>query len=1668
MRAFSIFVLLFFIIFNVNSQIVESGVVKYGNEWIDYNKDYYKIQISEDGIYHITYQQLVNSGLDIDNIEGKDFKLFVYGVEVPLYLSTEGKFGSTDYIEFYGEKNRSQLDYFLYRDKGFIFNPDYSLFTDIATYFLTIEKNSPNKRFTPIDNDLTSGLPSVEEYYIEEAKLVNTESFVKPLRDHKNHIYKSNFDIGEGFGTKLQKINTFKLNTSNFINIGKLPILNVRYTTNLGSHKIRFHLNNKFLKEKVNKGFTCRTEKFNVPFNEMKPVMDLKVEGTDDSDYTDRNSVSIISLKYTREFKFLNKSYYKFNIEKSSFTKYIEVQDFDVAGSSFVLYDVVSGTRQIPVVENNLVKFKLLPSDTLRKLVLVNMDKSTKEVNKIEKINFFDYLQVKDKNYIIVSDKDRFVDESGKNWVDEYSNYRSSVEGGSHKTYIVNIHDIYDQFGYGVDRHVIGLNNFLIYLKDKFINPEYIFIIGKAIEYSEIRTEEQRNNLNNLFFVPTYGYPGSDNLLVARYKKDYPVLPIGRIAARDYNGIEKYLNKVKRHEDYLQYSQTQEDKEWMRKVIHLVGGSSDIINQIESYMRTMAYIANRGKLGADVHTYKRTSGNAQQSVTERIVDDIEEGAGIITFYGHSGIGGTDFNIENLQNDRYPVFYSLGCYSGNIHTSVENGQSEAFVLDDHGVLVYAGTSGTGFTGSLGNLGKKIYEYTGGELYGEGLGKIIQKAIKVLGENNFDIGTVTLDQQFTFHGDPAVSLYKHPGPDYLIDYTSIITNPAIINSNSPDFKFEFDVLNIGVGIKDSLVIKVLRKLPKGTVDTTYTKIKAPTFKSKVSITLPTFNIDGIGENHVSVFLDPQNAIQELPSPDAEGNNILSNPNTGENDFSFYIVNNGVKPIYPEEFAIIGNKDIKLQASSFNFFIEPQNYIFQIDTTELFNSPSLKTSKVLGEGGIIEWKPEIDFQHNQVYYWRISPDSLNQSLSYLWQNSSFVYLQNSTEGWNQSHYFQYLKDEFDGTEFIGRRLSFNKKRYSIKIKGQKYNPSSRKIAFIDGETWGEANPLHRRPCINILAWGPDNWYRNITGHDYGSLQNQFDLTATFTYKTNTQDQRKGIKDLLENIPDSTTVYIYTILGNQNQSLNPETWAQDSIDLGYNLFSVLEKYGAKKIRLMETKGTVPYIFIFKKGFGVLHERIGKTINDVFEVEQDVTINNPKGKLHSKVIGPVKKWKDVLWNERWDKPSEDDLQYYSYLKVYKMNREGEEILVDSLNTRYELDISSIEAKDYPYLKFEYFAYDRRDRRPPILNYWRVHYDGVADAVLVNDDRAYFYKDTLDYGDIFKFKTKVFNNTPVDMDSLLVKFKIKKQNNEEVIINKKFGKLLGNSEYFIEFEYPSNEIQGLNEFSVELNPNKDQYEKYYFNNIGIKRFYVKKDTENPIMDVTFNGTHIMDGDIINPRTQISIMLNDNNKFLLLNDKSIYKNLTIIYPSGTVHDIDINSDTDIEFIPAESIDNNVAKLVYSHDFITEDGEYQLIVQASDISGNLSGENEYKISFKVNSKEQISSVYNYPNPFTTSTKFVFNITGIDPPENIVIKIMTLSGKIVRELTNVDLGDLDIGQNITKKSWDGTDEYGRKLANGIYLYQVKAVNSEGKEFEAMEENFDGEGNSFKKGFGKLVILR
>ncbi len=96
--------------------------------------------------------------------------------------------------------------------------------------------------------------------------------------------------------------------------------------------------------------------------------------------------------------------------------------------------------------------------------------------------------------------------------------------------------------------------------------------------------------------------------------------------------------------------------------------------------------------------------------------------------------------------------------------------------------------------------------------------------------------------------------------------------------------------------------------------------------------------------------------------------------------------------------------------------------------------------------------------------------------------------------------------------------------------------------------------------------------------------------------------------------------------------------------------------------------------------------------------------------------------------------------------------------------------------------------------------------------------------------------------------------------------------------------------------------------------------------------------------------------------------------------------------------------------------------------------------------------------------FVLTGSKIPDQFKIQILSVSGKVVREITKDELGPLHIGRNVTQYAWNGTDEFGDPLANGVYLYRV-VTKIGGQTIEHRSTEAD---SYFHKGFGKMYLMR
>jgi hypothetical protein len=418
-------------------------------------------------------------------------------------------------------------------------------------------------------------------------------------------------------------------------------------------------------------------------------------------------------------------------------------------------------------------------------------------------------------------------------------------------------------------------------------------------------------------------------------------------------------------------------------------------------------------------------------------------------------------------------------------------------------------------------------------------------------------------------------------------------------------------------------------------------------------------------------------------------------------------------------------------------------------------------------------------------------------------------------------------------------------------------------------------------------------------------------------------------------------------------------------------------------------------------------------------------------------------------------------LQVIGISDEETHEVLKVVNLESEISLEDISANDYPYITLKFLSKDSELNSPAQLGFWRILYEGLPDFALSTNQNFRFEKDTLQQGEDLAVSFNVEALNYYQSDSVFIDILIVDEKNQSLSFKEPITFNDANLTTF-EFRYNTSELSGKYKFSVNLNSDAEVKEKTYFNNFGVREFIVVKDILNPILDVSFDGDKILDGDLISSKPVINILLRDENPYLLLDDPSIIQ-IALISPSNIEEEINVN-DTRLTFKPATNSNKNEAMLEFRPELL-EDGLYKLIVQATDISKNISGNLNFERSFEVVNDQLISNVLNYPNPFSTSTEFVFTLTGNQIPDELKIQIMTVTGKIVKEIFMEELGSLKVGINRTTYRYDGTDDFGNKLANGVYLFKVVAkVNGE----SINKYEIESISNQFKNNLGKMVILR
>ena len=1666
----------------------------YGNEWINYSQTYYKLKVGNTGIFRVSKGALDLAGLP-GSTPASELSLWHNGQEVAIYTSTAGILGSGDFIEFYGKTPDGKYDTELYSSPAKQTSDKICLFTDTSAYFLTYSSGT-HLRYAQQANTIPATPPAIEPFvWATSGKYYGLKNRATLGSTIINSIFfSSQFGDGEGFinnlyfnfNTPTVSVPTPKLETN--ANVDATITSNVIFTsteTQFHSFDVAVGTNTIATNIPAGKNDVIHFTQ-NVPSSMMGTAntgIKFSQPGNTSTSW-DWYGQSFVEIRYPRNLIMTNTSYLEFQLDASSAAQYLEFSNMLNSGNTPRLYDLTNNAFYTGDVQvNGKIRFLLSPSLLPREFVLYSDNNTTNlaTIIPVKTFQFTNYTNGNNEgNYVIVSHKDLEASSGGANYLQEYKDYRQSTNGGSFTVQVADVSELYDQFAWGLESHPLAIKHFLKYGYNTWTNkPEYAYMIGRGVLYNQ--NKDYLADRAKYYFpnVPTYGDPGSDVDLVNFTYVNIQDIKIGRLSVWNGDEIGIYLNKVKAFEAARKPAAfpTPATENWKKIGLHIAGGSDVGLQNgtlLPQLLQAKSLIEDTLS-GKYITTVAKNTSSTIQTITSAMIDSmINSGVSQITYYGHGFSGGFEYNLNDPETytsaPRLPVFTALGCDISQCFALATNKTvTERYILAPNAgsIAMVAGTN-TGYTNWLSPYLQTIYKEYSYNSYGKDIGTQTQQAF-----NKTQAATVPNNQDFSLaqaecmllSGDPATGMAQPLLPDYYISDASLATFPTNVNSKSGSFQLRVVSRNLAEAIGDTVLVSVEHINPQGVTTTvTLHPIAKLTNTDTFYATVPVDEFGDIGLNKYRVTIDPSNAIPEI----SEANNTAT--------LEIFIFSDDLVPVYPREFGIVNTSSVTLKASTLNVFHPVANYLFQIDTSELFTSP-LAATTINSVGGILKWQPNIPLKDSTVYYWRTTIDS-SQGNSRHWTSSSFIYLANGAPGWNQSHYFQWKKDAFDANLRLDadRKFRFAKTQNTAYLNNTIWRSTASQAnmrIFVNDVLLQSAQTVTSAGSIQFMIIDSisgqvlrnDSAAAVAAGADEPQL-NQSKGHWVKEFRTGTATGRINAANYLrDSIPAGQYVFIKNVFfdGPGGHS------AQNFVDtfkiggpVGGTLYDAIYDLGFTAIDSYTYAR--PFIFGMRKGYpATIQQRMGSN-TDSISLSYDFDSYPTRGQMNSTIIGPAKEWTSLKWRTKTlDNQAANDT---AFVKVYGIDAGNNETPLFTTTNR-DTSIAGISATQYPSLRMEWISTDSTTRSSTQQDYWRVLFTPAPEAAL-NPAAFFTWTDSVQVGQKMHLGIGIENLTETPMDSLLVRYKvIDAANISNPLASIRYRALPGLDTIHAELTFDPAPFPGSNQLFIEANPDNDQPEQYHPNNLGYIRFGIATDRTNPLLDVTFDGVHILDRDIVSAKPFIKVLLKDENKYLALDDTSLVT-MSLRYPGANGQTQVIPFDGSIcKFVPSSStVGKNEASIEFKPNQL-DDGIYKLSVAGRDKSGNKAGGvggATYDVEFEVVNKTTVSNVLNYPNPFSTSTAFVFTLTGSQLPTQFKIQILSVTGKVVKEITRQELGILHIGRNITEYKWDGKDQYGQTLGNGVYMYRVVTAFS-GEQAEHRDSKAD---DYFKNGWGKMYIMR
>lgn len=1553
--------------------------------WIEYEREYLKLGIGDDGIYRLTKGDL--QAYLPSTVDPRTFRLFNKGKEIPLYVAGEedGSFDEGDYLEFPALRNYNEKDYRIIPSATEEYPQYMDRYSDTSYYWLTWGGGS-GKRVT-----IDSGIPAAVDTLLWYPEMIHLEQDKWMLVIGSDNVanqvpyWQLNDMWGWGFFSAGGKVNISAATNNLYAGVGGKVY--ARFT-NYGAssttpQKVWLTVNTSSVLDSV-----VLPRFGHALLSGEVPAADLK---------NGANTITLSSATLTSGWNTMTYDWFDFEYPR----KLVAVND-----SLLVLF------RWLSSKQHNTIRMEGFSTS---QVLLYKLDSTVVKITDYE-------LKTQGNTYTVlfndtVSSSGRyfaFAEGKVKKPVlygsRRFRNLRSSELGADYilltaspfltiaadycsfiqqqkglRTAVVNVEDVFDEFSYGYPTP-LAIRDFLkATTRWQLPMPSYVFLVGDGTYDHKYALAGTDKSLWPPNYIPPFGYPVSDVLFtVFEEAGPLPQMYIGRLPAQSVIEFSRYADW---HKAYY----TQKYDEWNKTFLMFSGGDPKT-SEIELFRQVNENVINQYILpapigGAATHFYKTASPPSDFGPysPQEVQTAIDNGAIAINYIGHSGTqtwdnGITTINQLRNNSNRYPLIADFGCSTAKFAESNIRSFGELFVTQTEAPAIgYIGNSSLGFVSFAQTLPPLFYETLLRDSVHEIGNAHLQaklKRIEAAGGVQSSLNQILLYTN-TLLGDPSVTLALPEKPNLNIRENDIVTEPAIPTDQHSTLRVLFPYLNTGTVVADSFSMRIVHHYQQNEHDTLVYRM-CPLFHDTLTVEYPIANQPG--EHRFTVSLNTTNTLDELEFSD---NNATKSVAVLSNAFRLIDPLSGYKR-FTNTLVFLNPVQTEKQEGTVQL---------QIDTTASFYTPQQFEQPM---GTVVTKFVIPELARGQKYYWRARIKGTESAWS---------------EGFFSTGYDSLLRWELWGEEWNTATERFQTRYFPNR--GIQLDSLFRKInivaaSFYEG-AYGSVKFDGAEVLPNTFWWG-----HSVIVLDTITVEPK--SVAQFTISDASGAEATRLATFLENLPDGTV--IIQIVSNDGAQ-----------GLTNRIRQAVKAFGSIYIDSIKYRDS--WIMIGKKGSapGTAREVWHKgqaNVNDPSMLDTILYRRVFSGSIASEDIGPAGKWNDLLLTTV--QPHNTSI---ALTLLGKRRNNSYDTLFHNI-TDTLVSLSAISANIYPYLKLQAAFNADSAGVSPILKAARLSFTLPAELGL-SQKTIEVTGDSLLEGNTVQIKATVHNTGSVPADSFKVLAGVLTAHGRLPLDTFLIQHLPPESSVTVVYSLQTNGLQGINSVVIQVDPDDDVVELFKGNNIYTAGFYVQRDTIAPTFDITFDGRRILAGDYVLAKPTIRIAITDNSPIPLTNPADVFLAL-----DG--RRVTLSATPESLFVP-QSQDEG-AYVLYRPTLAK--GSHMLEVRVKDASGNWSDSIATKIHFKVETEPRLLNVFAYPNPFSRETYFTFNITGSAMPEEVMIKIYTVAGRLIRTL-RLFQGDLLPGFN--RVYWNGRDEEGDEIANGVYLYKV-IMNVAGENVEVIDK--------------------